>query len=531
MPARRHRTGRLAAAGLLTAGLLAGLLAGPTGSAAAAPAPTAAPQVHAPVPVLDWTDCGGGLQCATAKVPLDYSRPYGRTIDLALIRKPAADPARRIGSLFANPGGPGSSGVDFVRTAPPPALAIATQRFDFVGWDPRGVGASGRLECGDVAFPAALPRPGRTDEAAWVRASREYGRSCLQRNRALLPHLSTADSARDLDLLRQAVGDEQLSYFGVSYGTVIGSTYASLFPGRARALLLDAAIDPEVYLHRPLEARQEQVSAFERSLSRFFTACARDQVACAGFGGADPETAFDALVARADAEPIPAPDAPGAEPLTGDDILDAADDVVYSKAAWPFFALGLARAQAGDGSYLQLFNQPSPSFSGDLSIVTRALDQDYPRRPQPFLETGRFSGRAFPHFGWLSGYLELPFGLLPVEAAKPFRGRFHNPASAPPVLVIGTTYDPATPYVWAQRLTAQLGNARLLTFQGDGHAALPDLNLCIVQHSFRYLEDGVLPPAGTVCQQTTPFEQPSAGAERRAASRPAARWDTGSRLR
>ena len=110
-------------------------------------------------------------------------------------------------------------------------------------------------------------------------------------------------------------------------------------------------------------------------------------------------------------------------------------------------------------------------------MVTRALDQDYPRRPRPFLETGRFSGRAFPHFGWLSGYLELPFGLLPVEAAKPFRGPFRNPASAAPVLVIGTTYDTATPYVWAQRLTAQLGNARLLTYQGDGHASLTDLNL------------------------------------------------------
>ncbi len=529
MPAlTARRPGRVAAC-LLAAALLAGPLAGPTAPAAAAPPPSAAlPQVHAPVPVLDWTDCGGGFQCATATVPVDYARPRGATLDLALIRRPAADPARRIGTLFANPGGPGGSGVDFVRTAPPPALALATQRFDFVGWDPRGVGASARLDCGPVDGPTVLPRPGRTDEAAWIRYGRDFGRSCKDRNRALLPHLSTADTARDLDLLRQAVGDAKLSYFGISYGTMIGSTYASLFPGRARALLLDAAVDPEVYLHRPLEARQEQVSAFERGLSRFFTACARDQVACAGFGGADPETAFDALVARADAAPIPAPDAPGARPVTGDDILDAADEVVYSKASWPFFALSLARAQAGDGSFLQLFNQPSPSFSGDLSVVTRALDQDYPRQPRPFLDAGRFAGRAFPHFGWLSGYLELPFGLLPVEAAEPFRGPFRNPAAAPPVLVIGTTYDTATPYVWAQRLTAQLGNARLLTYQGDGHAALTDLNLCIIQHSFRYLEEGVLPAEGASCQQTTPFAQP---AGQRAAGRPAVRWEAGDRVR
>ena len=422
--------------------------------------------------------------------------------------------------------------VDFVRTTPPAGLDLITRRFDFVGFDPRGVGRSQRIDCGDVDFPDALPRPGRTDEAAWIRSAREYGRACVQRNRENLPYLSTADTARDLDLLRRAVGDEKLTYIGLSYGTLIGATYASLFPGRARALVLDAAVDPEVLLHRPLEARQEQVSAFERALSRFFTACARDQVACAGFGGADPETAFDKLVARADAHPIPAPDAPGAEPLSGDDILDAADEVVYSKFAWSFFAAGLARAQAGDGSLVQLFNQPSPTFSYDAADVIRALDQDYPRRPQPFLATGRFSGRAFPHFGWLSGYVELHQGLLPVEAAKPYRGPFRNPGSATPALVIGTTYDPATPYVWAQKLTAQLGNARLLTYAGDGHGSLTDLNPCVIGTTFAYLEQGVLPAEGTVCQQDAPFEPlPAATASRQ--SGPAARvpWDTGARLR
>lgn len=375
--------------------------------------------------------------------------------------------------------------MSFVRIAPPPALAIATARFDFVGWDPRGVGASRPVQCGaGVDLSTGLPRPGRFDEAAWVRGARDYGRSCVAAQRELLPHLNTADTARDLDLLRQAVGDEKLSYMGISYGTLIGATYASLFPGRARALLLDSAIDPEVYLHRPLEARQEQVSSFERSLGRFFTACARDQVACAGFGGTDPEAAFDALVARLDAHPVPAPDAPGAPPLDGDGVLDAADDVVYSKHAWPVFAAALADAQAGDGSLMQLLNGPGTGFSGHASIVIRALDQDYPRQPRPMLDAGRFAGRAFPHFGWLSGYLELPFGLLPVEAARPFRGPFRNPAGAAPALVIGGTHDPATPYVWSQALTAQLGNARLLTYDSDGHGALTDLNGCVVLTAF-----------------------------------------------
>ena len=462
------------------------------------------------VPVLDWTDCDGGFQCATATVPLDHRKPRGETIELALIKWPAADPATRIGSLFLNPGGPGGSGVNFLRTAPPPALQLASRRFDVVSWDPRGVGASTPLDCrSDRDFPAGLPRPGRFDEDEWVRSSRAIARDCA---RAIpgLKHFSTADTVRDLDLLRQAVGDEKLSYLGISYGTLIGSTYASLFPGRARALVLDAAIDPEVYLHRPLEARQEQAAAFERGLLRFFGQCAADQVACSGFGGNDPETAFDALVAKADATPIPTTN--GTPALTGDDILDAAEEIVYSKFSWRFFARALKAAQDGDGGLLQLLNAPSSGFSGEASVLIRALDQDYPRQPRPILDAGRFSGRAFPHFGWLSGALELPFGLLPVEADRPFRGPFRKPAGAAPVLVVGTTYDTATPYVWSQRLTAQLGNARLLTYAGDGHAATPDLNPCVIAAEFSYLETGALPAPGTVCQQIDPFRTAAGGA-------------------
>lgn len=514
MPGRsRHRSQLIRTAVLAAAALVGG--AAPA-FAAPTPAPTAPAGPAAPagaaasaapdagVPGLDWADCGDGFQCATAVVPLDHARPRGETIELALIRKPAVDPARRIGTLFTNPGGPGGSGVDFVRTTPPAALAAVTADFDFVGWDPRGVGASTRVECGQGPdFVSGLPRPGRFDPADWIRASREYGAGCLATSGRLLRHVSTADTARDLDLLRRAVKDEKLSYLGFSYGTLIGSTYASLFPGRTRAMVLDAAIDPDGWLNRPLEARQEQVSSFEQSLGRFFTACARDQLACSGFGGADPADAFDALVTRLDRQPVPA--GAGMPALDGDGVLDAADDIVYRKGLWSYFAAGLAAAQAGDGSLLQALNASGSGIDGDATTAIRGTDQAYPRRPGPVLAAGRRSAGLFPRFGWLSGAIELPEALYPAEAAQPFRGPFRNPAGAVPILVIGGTHDPATPYVWSQRLVAQLGNARLLTYAADGHVALTSLNSCAIGAAFTYLTGGPLPPAGTVCVQDTPF--------------------------
>jgi pimeloyl-ACP methyl ester carboxylesterase len=215
--------------------------AGAAGSRAAAP----------PVPLLGWTDCGGGFQCASAAVPPDYDQPGGQQISLALIRLPAGDPARRIGSVFLNPGGPGVSGVDFVRAVGPALFSDQVRaRFDLVGFDPRGIAASTPLRCFDTfqqALGAVAPFPfpvTPAEERTWVGFDRQLAGACAQHGGAIQDHMATADVARDLDLLRQAVGDQQLTYVGYSYGSYLGTTYANLFPDRVRSLVVDSVIDP-----------------------------------------------------------------------------------------------------------------------------------------------------------------------------------------------------------------------------------------------------------------------------------------------
>ena len=494
-------------AGVLTAALALAALVG-------APAAAAGP----PVPKLDWHPCEGDVECATAEVPLDHDRPRGRTIELALVRIPAADPTQRIGSMFIHPGGSGGAGVSFVRSTPPPIRAVLGRRFDIVGVDTRGVGASRpAFDCD--ADPERLGvysqpyyRPETLDLRALLGRTDEYVRRCVRRNGELLEHMSSADMARDFDLLRAAVGDERLTYVGNSYGTVVGATYASLFPGRARALLLTAPMDPDAYVNRPFEGIREQSAGLEKGLDRFFAACAARQAAC-GFGGTDPEDAYNALLARLDAAPIPAPDATYPRPVDGDDVRLAAMYQMIGPRRWPGFAAALAQAERGDGSalrdlvdlsaYERTPEGDSPSM--DVNWVTLANDQAYPRGVAPFLDAGRHAAGLFDHAYPNSGYAELPIGAAPVRGRDAYRGPFRHAPGAPPALVVGTTYDTWSPFAWAKRMVAQLGNARLLTFRGDGHDVLTSQNPCIVGSVLGYLETLALPAPGAVCRREPPF--------------------------
>ncbi len=465
----------------------------------------AAPSSAAPVPRLDWRDCEGGFQCATAAVPLDHSRPRGRSIGIALIRKPASDRTHRIGTLFVNPGGPGASGVEFIRTAPPGALEVLA-RFDVVGFDPRGRGESmpAVAECGaDPSYVRPLPRPANTARRAFLAAAKAYGRQCMRRNRGLLEHLSTTNVARDLDLLRAAVGDTQLNYVGMSYGGVIGATYASLFPGRSRAMLLDSPIDADAYYRRPLQQWQEYAQGHEDTLRRFIAAC--DASPHCGFGDGDAGAALDRLLAQLDATPIPplAPNAPRG--ISGDHVRMALEADLRGPRRWPLLARALREAAAGNGQRLYdlRLGPNAPDYGPDaFQTGVLAVDQQFPR-----LSTRgyfAFAERAFAHyprFWFTTGYWNLVQSLWPARDRDAFRGRIGNPADAAPILVIGITHDPATPYVQQQRLTAQLGNARLLTLDGDGHGALTTFDRCVLGHALAYLETLALPAAGTTCVQ------------------------------
>jgi pimeloyl-ACP methyl ester carboxylesterase len=488
-------------AGLIVTGLLVGVLASPsTGE----PRQTEGERRPPTPPTLEWTDCEDGFECATAAVPLDYRHPRGQTIDLALIRKPVLDPANRIGSIFLNPGGPGGSGVEFVRTAPPAAFQVLS-RFDVVGFDPRGVGASrpvfdcGLPDDGELVFE----RPETIDPVAFEATVRAELATCQANNAELMPHMSTANVARDLDLLRAAVGDEQLNYLGLSYGSVIGATYATLFPGRARAMVLDSPIDVQGYYDQPVEWWREHASGFENALDRFFTACAAAGPDC-GFGGADPERAFDSLLSRLDREPLPSTDPAFPFPLNGDLVRLLAHLSLYSVPDWPRFADALIAAEAGDPAPMLAHLAFQGAGLGDALYGVMSVDQRFDRRVDPYFADGEHAYGLLDHFWWLSGYSKLPLALWPVEDRSTFRGDLDHPGGANPILLIGITYDPATPFIGAERLAADLGNTRLLTYEGDGHGSLTTLDPCLVLPFIDYINDLVLPPEGATCVDQRP---------------------------
>jgi pimeloyl-ACP methyl ester carboxylesterase len=481
-------------------------------------------------PRLVWGGCDAidganpRAECATAVVPKDYRHPRRGTIELAVARLPATDPGRRIGSLFVNFGGPGGTAADRIATEPDTVeegatFATLNDRFDIVGVDPRGVGMSRpAIDCRsnqetEGVYAQPFERPEILSVPDMIGRDADYIARCVRLNSDILPYVSTADFARDLDGLRASVGDDKINYLGFSYGTFLGATYVSMFPHHVRAAVLDGALDPDQYVNDPLSSLDEQNAGFEREIGRFLQACARDQSACAGFGGDDPWSALDELIERAYASPIPAGDRPA---IDGDDINAGVVQAVYAKQLWPFLARALAALQNGDGSR---FRQLVDIFYGDNGdgtydpITDRyftigALEQRYPHDIRTYLKEGRRSYQDYDHAWWNHGYVEAAWGLYPVSTRSAFDGPFVNPADAATTLVVGTTYDPATPYKEARRLVGELGNARLLTMRGDGHTAYGGNSPCIDTAVDAYLEDGALPDTGTACRQEVPFEQP-----------------------
>lgn len=279
---RRRRT-RLLVASVLIA--VAPALVGAAPAGAQRPQPTTTPQIA-------WSDCADGYQCATVGAPLDYDQPRGRQISLSLIKDPATDPANRIGTLFVNFGGPGASGVERLRARGRWEWLFSPElraRFDLVSWDTRGVGRSTAVRCFDTVaqqqeFFAPIPAfpVGAAQERSFYAAAEDLGRRCRDRNGDLLDHLSSADTARDLDLLRRAVGDSSMNYFGLSYGTYVGATYANLFPDRVRALVLDGALDFVGNatghgldgLTKPIDTRQDVPRGIADTFDQFLRRCA-----------------------------------------------------------------------------------------------------------------------------------------------------------------------------------------------------------------------------------------------------------------
>jgi pimeloyl-ACP methyl ester carboxylesterase len=480
---------------------------------------------------LDWADCGNaGAQCATASVPKDYDNPHAGTLDVAVAKSPATDPSKRIGSLFFNFGGPGAFAAPYVERYGADLFPVLNERFDIIGLDPRGTGAADGLDCAanqetEGVYSQPFTTPDNLNTSALLRKDSRYIGRCIERNDNL-QYLSTANTARDFNAVREAVGDKKMTYLGFSYGTFLGATIQSLFPGKTRAVVLDGALDPDQYMNDPLGSLDEQTAGFERAISRFMTSCGAHQDLCP-FGGGDVRGAVDDLIEQADASPIPASSAPD-RPVDGDDIRAALVQEVYSIYAWDELRDALVSLAKGDGNGIRAIadgfygRNDDGSFSPgtDRYFLLSADEQNYPRRIEPFLRAGKQSYINYDYAFWNHGYSELSWGLYPIRANDKFDGPFRTSHRDPTTLVVGTRYDPATPYKEAKRLVQQLGNARLLTMTGDGHTAYDGYpadgfnSECADKAVEAYLFDVAVPAQGTKCGQDWPdFTAPQPAAK------------------
>ena len=450
------------------------------------------------MPPVAWSACGGGLQCGTVTVPLDYARPQGPTVAIAVARRPARVSSQRIGSLVINPGGPGDSGIDDL----PVELRVLTptlqNRFDIVSFDPRGVQRSSPVNCGvsSNGVTTALPDPAPTTDAgrqALIAGARAYGAACQQHSGALLAYVGTEATARDLDRIRAALGDDRLTYLGHSYGTLLGATYAELFPQRVRALVLDGAVDPSLTTEQMLVG---QAVGFEGSLDAFFAWCAGSE-ACAWRPGSDPRGAFLALLDRVRRQPAAA----GAGRTAGPgELYDAVLGTLTARSFWPSLGRALARLASGDGAGVVGLSDGYQTHGGpntiDANSAVTCLDHPVTRDLAEFPALADAAARQAPVFGPVFAWGALTCAVWP---APPTRAPHAIRApGTPPILVVGTTHDPATPYPWAVHLAGELEHGVLVGRQGEDHVAYY-YSSCVRAIDDAYLVAGTVPAAGTVC--------------------------------
>ncbi|WP_037910920.1 alpha/beta hydrolase [Actinacidiphila yeochonensis] len=526
MPAATNalRLLRTPATALAVAALLLTACSGGGGHRAAASAPpasgaTAAQASGTPSPSpdlsryyeqkLDWQGCGGaGFQCATMKVPLDYAHPDASDdLKLAVSRKKATGTGKKLGSLLVNPGGPGGSAIDYLSYAAFGYPTAVTSRYDMVAVDPRGVARSAPVEClSDKqmdAFTAVDTTPDNAHEiSALATADRSFAKGCESRSGKLLPHVSTVDSARDMDVLRALLGDKKLTYVGKSYGTFLGATYAGLFPKNVGHLVLDGAMDPSI---DALQSSRTQAGGFQVAFDAFAKDCVRRADCPLGTTSAtDAGKRLDAMFASLDAHPLKTGSLgrPLTEALGFAGVLTA----MYDQSTWPTLREALTAAKKGDGAQLlklsdSYFERDEDGKYSNLMYANAAVNcLDLPpaaKSPAAVEKAIPSFEKASPTFGKALAWSSLSCAYWPVhptgQAAK------ITAKGAAPILVVGTTRDPATPYGEAQSLASQLSSGHLLTYDGDGHTAYARGSTCIDDAVNAYLLKGTVPPAHKTC--------------------------------
>lgn len=460
---------------------------------------------------LAWQDCDEEDQhyeCATVQAPLDWDDPTAGAIELAVKRVPASGPAdQRIGSLLMNPGGPGASGIDFLTSAVSYVLGEdVLAAYDAVGFDPRGVGGSTPVGCGDDAtvdefLITDFPMESQADVEAARERVRAFGEACLANTGPVLGEVDTVSAARDMDLMRAVLGDEKLYYLGFSYGTFLGATYADLYPENVGRLVLDGALDPSMSNDDLLLG---QAVGFENALRAYVENCQQDS-SCPLGGSLDAGLAQVAeVVKKAEASPLPT--SMGQE-VNGTLAWYGIIVTMYDDQSWPYLTMALDEAMnAGTGdTLLQLANfyldrTPDGHYTANANLAFQAINcLDYPMVARDYDEMVAFADQmeaVAPTFG-----REMAMGVgcetwpfQPTGERKPITAE-----GADPILVVGTTGDPATPYEWAVALADQLASAELLTWEGEGHTAYGRGGACVSDVVETYLLQGELPAGGASC--------------------------------
>lgn len=482
----------------------------PSPTAATGPIPTDKSGFYAQV--LQWSDCEGGLECATAKAPIDWDAPAGGAIDLALVRHPATGTAQ--GSLLVNPGGPGGSGWDYVHySGEESATAAVAENFDIVGWDPRGVGRSTQVVC--------YTDPKQTDETLYGTYDNAYGTqgwideltteeqsfaaACEKNTGELLGNVDTASNAKDMDMLREVLGDDKLNFLGYSYGTYFGTIYAELFPHKVGRFVLDGAVDPLV---SDFESLKFQMAGFDSAFRAYLADC---------LSGTD--CFFRGTVDDAATQARSALDNVDAQGFTNADgrVLDSATLAtgilfnLYSESYWPGLTAMFASLAGGDpgptftsaDSYNSRNDDGSyQSNSYEVYVAATCVDGDFVDDQASTLDRIAEIDAAAPILGKYATYDD--FAVLDIACTNwPFP-RAELPSSftaegAAPILVIGTTNDPATPYASAVSLAEQLSSGVLISYTGEGHTIYNQGVACIDDVVDEYFVNGTVPAADPMC--------------------------------
>jgi pimeloyl-ACP methyl ester carboxylesterase len=450
---------------------------------------------------LSWSSCGHGFECAKVTAPIDWKRPATGTFRLAVVRTKAT--GKRLGSLLINPGGPGVGGAGWVEQAAGTFDDALRSAYDLVGWDPRGTGDSSPVRCLsdrqlDTYYEMDATPDDPAEVQALVREQRAFADACTANTGAILGHLDTISTVHDMDLIRAVLGDKTLSYYGASYGTYLGAWYAQEFPWRVGRLVLDAAVDPGL---TSAQYAAGQSLGFSRAVRSYVQDCLSHD-GCPLTGTVEDGLGqLAALLQKTDSAPLPTS---SGRLLNQTLMATGLARGLYEQATWPTVSRAIAQAMRGDGTTLlalsdDYLERKNGHYGQSMTSYGPIYCLDHPetRTVAQIGEQAAELQQQYPPLGDFIGWGQTSCQVWPLPGVTPTQRV--SAEGAQPILVVGTTDDPATPYEWAKSLASQLSSGRLLTREGQGHAAYRQGNACIDLALDRYLVRGALPREGTVC--------------------------------